>query len=33
MPGEFMVPVVKSVYDRQMAELRAAFSELIARQP
>lgn len=33
MPGEFMVPVVKRVYDRQMAELRAAFSELIARQP
>jgi len=25
-----MVPVVKRVYDRQVAELRAAFNELIA---
>lgn len=30
MPGEFMAPVVKRVYDRQVAELRAAFNELIA---
>lgn len=30
MPGEFMVPVVKRVYDRQVAELRAAFNELVA---
>ncbi len=32
LPGEFMVPVVKRVYDRQIGELRAAFSELIARE-
>jgi spore germination protein GerM len=30
MPGEFMVPVVKRVYDRQVTELRAAFNQLIA---
>lgn len=33
MPAEFMVPVVKRAYDRQVNELRAAFSALIAREP
>lgn len=31
MPAEFMVPAVKNVYDRQITQLRSAFSELIAR--
>ena len=33
MPAEFMAPVVRQVYDRQITQLRSAFSELIARQP
>ncbi len=31
MPAEFMVPAVKNVYDRQITQLRSAFSELIAQ--